>query len=48
MTRKYRAVSSAMVLKIPRDLNPVFFDLLAKKMINKNARVSDFCVSLGE
>lgn len=41
MTRKYRTVSSAMVLKSPRTLNPDVLDLFAKKTIKDNATESD-------
>lgn len=40
MTRKYSVASSMMVFKMPVTSNPVF-DLLARKMINKNVRESD-------
>ena len=41
MTKKYRAVSWAMVLKSPTTLRPDRFDFFAKYTINRNARESD-------
>ena len=43
MTRKYHVASSAMTPKIPGTLSPGASDLIAKKMVNENARKSDMC-----
>lgn len=47
ITKKYRTVSSVMVLRIPRTLSPDDSDFFVKNTINENARVSDGHALLG-